>query len=150
MKFASKLFGVGGLAVLLSGCGAGGSTDVAIVATAPQFIVWAGSAGGSHVIDGLGHSFAFYQDTGCLYNAQTGRENSAFCLASSTNVVAYGPFRGVVQNIVAADGTCQAAIVDQFSGYFADIEVDAYGREVIFSTLLVPVYCRGLFAPTRN
>ena len=89
------IFGVIALSsAILAGCGGGGSADVVAVQTAPQFIVWIGSAGGIHVIDGPGHDFAFYSDTGCLYNAQTGRENSAFCLLPGSNAVAYGACEG--------------------------------------------------------
>jgi hypothetical protein len=140
MKAVRGLISVS-FAVLLSACGGGGSTDVTVVTPVPQFIGWAGNAGGVHVIDGLGHIFAFYSDTGCLYNSQTGRENSAFCLIPGSNVVAYGPFRGQIENVIAADATCQSAIIDQITGNFADIEVDAYGREVVAVTSLHPAFC---------
>lgn len=140
MKAALGLTCAASLALLLSGCG-GGSTDVTVVTPTPQFIVWPGSSGGAHVIDGLGHIFAFYSDTGCLYNSQTGRENSAFCLIPGSNVVAYGPFHGQVENVIVSDGTCQPAIIDQITGNFVDIEVDAYGREVVGTTSLHPAFC---------
>lgn len=130
-----------GTAVLLAGCG-GGSAEVEVAPPPPQFIVWSGSTGGSHVIDGLSHAFAFYSDNGCLYNLQTGTENTAFCLVPGTsNIVAYGPFRGEIVNVLVSNGACQAAIVDQQTGNFADIEVDNFGREVVTTTTLQPARC---------
>lgn len=134
------IFGIG-TAALLAGCG-GGYAEVDVAPPPPQFISWSGSAVATHVIDDLGHSFAFYSDNGCLYNFQTGAENSTFCLIPGTrNVVAYGPFRGEVVNVVVSDGTCQAAMIDQLSGNFVDIEVDGYGREVVTATQLRPTLC---------
>ncbi|HEU4776252.1 MAG TPA: hypothetical protein VFS95_05460 [Telluria sp.] len=130
-----------GTAVLLAGCG-GGSAEVQIAPLPPQFVSWFGSAVATQVIDDLGHTFAFYSDNGCLYNFQTGAENSAFCLVPGTrNIVAYGPFRGEVVNVLASNGTCQAAIIDQLTGTFVDIEVDSYGREVVTTTPLHPTVC---------
>jgi hypothetical protein len=140
MKSAVKIFAFGALAVLLAGCG-GGSAEVAVVQPGPEFIVWPGNAGGVHVIDGLNHSFAFYADTGCLHNFQTGRENTAFCIVRGSNIVAYGPFRGQIANVLAADGSCRAAIIDQLTGNFSDVETDVYGREVVATTSLRPAFC---------
>lgn len=137
MKIISKVIALSG--ALLAGCG-GGTTDV-VAAPPPQFIVWGGSSGGIHVIDGPGHVFAFFSDTGCLYNAQTGQENTAFCLLPGSNVVAYGPFRGQVANVLASNGTCQAAIIDSLTGNFSDIELDAFGRELVLTTQLHPALC---------
>lgn len=141
MQIPTQLLACIGSVVLLTGCG-GGSSDVAVAQPLPQFVSWSGSAGGSHVIDGLNHVFEFYADTGCLYNLQTGKENIVFCLIpGTTNVVAYGPFRGQVRNVLASDGTCQAAIIDQYTGNFADIEVDPYGKEIVATTPLPPAFC---------
>ena len=139
MKITSKVIALS--AAILAGCGGGGSVDGGVVQTSPQFIVWVGSTGGIHVIDGPGHIFAFFSDTGCLYNAQTGQENTAFCLLPRSNVVAYGPFRGQVANVLASDGTCQAAIIDSLTGNFSDIELDSFGREVVVTTQLHPALC---------
>lgn len=129
-------------AVLLTGCG-GGSVDAVVVASSPSpFLIWSGSTGGDRVIDGLGHQFAFRSGSGCLYNLQTGQDNQAFCLASRGNVVTYGAFQGQVANVLISDGTCHAAIIDSFTGNFSDIEVDAQGRELVFTTQLHPVSCR--------
>jgi hypothetical protein len=122
----------------LAGCGGGGSSDGG---GGPAFLVWSGSSGGSSVIDGTGHSFAFFADSGCLYNAQTQRENTAFCLSPGSNIVSYGAFRGQVANVLVSNGTCQAAIIDSLTGNFSDIELDAYGREVVLTTQLHPALC---------
>lgn len=126
--------------LLLAGCG-GGSASVAVGPPPPQFIVWVGSSGASHVIDGPGHQFAFFADTGCLFNFQTGQENPAFCLGPGSNFVSYGAFHGQVTNVLVTNGTCQAAIIDSFTGNFSDIEVDAFGREVVLTTPLHPALC---------
>jgi hypothetical protein len=128
-------------AAILTGCGGGGSADVVVESPPSQFIVWGGSVGGIHVIDGPGHLFAFFSDTGCLYNTQTGQENTAFCLLPGSNVVAYGPFRGQVANVLTSDGTCQAAIIDSLTGNFSDIELDTFGRELVVTTQLHPALC---------
>lgn len=127
-------------ALVVSGCG-GGSGAAEVSAAAPQFIVWANSSGGDRVIDGAGHLFAFFDDTGCLYNFQTKQENTAFCLAPGSNVVSYGPFHGRVANVLASDGRCQAAIIDSLTGNFSDIEVGTFGREVVVTTQLHPALC---------
>ena len=127
-------------ALVLSGCG-GGSASVEVGTPLPQFLTWIGSSGGIRVIDGPGNQFAFYADNGCLRNYQTGQENVAFCLAAGSNFVNYGAFHGQVLNVLVADGTCQAAIVDTASGNFVDIEVDQFGREVVLTTALRPAFC---------
>jgi hypothetical protein len=127
-------------ALTLAGCGGGsGTTDVG--APPPSFIVWAGSSGGSNVTDGPGHQFAFFSDTGCLFNFQTGRENSAFCLSPRSNFVSYGAFHGQIVNVLVSNGTCQAAIIDSLTGNFSDIELDSFGREVVITTQLHPAIC---------
>lgn len=126
---------------LLAGCGGGGSDGSGTQAIHP-FLVWSGSSSGDRVIDGNNHVFAFYADSGCLYNLQTGRENTAFCLVSGSNVVAYGPFRGQVLNVLSSAGVCVAAVIDAFTGNFANIEVDSFGREVVVTTQLLPTLCR--------
>lgn len=138
MKKISMTFVAAG-ALILAGCGGGsGSGDGS---APPSFIVWAGSSSGSNVIDGPGHLFAFFSDTGCLFNVQTGRENTAFCLSPSSNFVNYGAFHGQVVNVLVSNGTCQAAIIDSLTGNFSDIEIDSFGREVVLTTLLHPAIC---------
>ena len=132
------------LAVALSvaGCGGGsGSSDADDGVVGPSFLVWSGSSGGDEVIDADSEIFGFYADSGCLFNFQTGRENTAFCLLPGSNVVAYGPFRGQVLNVRAANGACVAALIDEATGNFADIEVDSFGREVVLLTQLRPSLC---------
>ena len=131
------------VAVSLAGCGGGGSSssDARDVVVEPSFLVWSGSGGGDEVIDADSKIFAFYADSGCLFNFQTGRENTAFCLQPGTNLAAYGPFRGQVLNVRAADGACVAALIDDTTGNFADIEVDSFGREVVLLTELRPSLC---------
>ena len=127
-------------ALVTAGCG-GGSGAAEVSAPPPSFIVWANSSGGDRVIDGTGHLFAFFDDSGCLYNPQTKQENTAFCLAPGSNFVSYGAFRGQVANVLSSNGTCQAAIIDTLTGNFSDIEVDAFGREVVVTTQLHPALC---------
>jgi hypothetical protein len=138
MKKISRTFIAAG-ALILAGCGGGsGSGDGS---APPSFIVWGGSSSGSNVIDGPSHLFAFFSDTGCLFNFQTGRENTAFCLSPGSNFVNYGAFHGQVVNVLVSNGTCQAAIIDSLTGNFSDIEVDSFGREVVFTTQLHPAIC---------
>jgi len=130
--------------LVLAGCGGGGTVEATVVTVAPpppQFLFWAGSTGGSQVIDGGGRAFAFFADSGCLFNAQTGQENTAFCLAPGSNFVNYGAFHGQVANVLVSNGTCQAAIIDSSTGNFIDIQLDTFGREVILTTQLHPAIC---------
>lgn len=126
------------LALSLSGCGggSGGGPD-----SGPSFLFWSGSSSGETVIDANSEAFAFYSDSGCLYNFQTGQENTAFCLLPGSNVVTYGPFRGRVLNIRSSTGSCVAALIDDNTANFADISLDAFGREVVALTQLRPVLC---------
>ncbi len=130
--------------LVLAGCGGGGSVDATVVTAAPpppRFLVWVGSSGGSQVLDGVGHTFAFFADSGCLYNGQTGQENTAFCLAPGSNFVNYGAFHGQVANVLVANGACQAAILDSFTGNLSEIELDSFGREIVLTTALRPAIC---------
>lgn len=130
------------LAALLTGCGGGsGSSSGDGFVEEPSFLFWSGSSSGDSVIDADNEIFAFYADTGCLYNFQTGRENTAFCLLPGSNLVAYGPFRGRVLNVRASNGACVAALIDEATGNFADIAIDTFGREVVLLTQLRPALC---------
>lgn len=143
LAFVSTLVASILASVLLTGCGGGLDAVVVASASSPSspFLFWTGSSGGDRVIDGLGHQFAFRSETGCLSNFQTGQDNSAFCLISGGNTVTYGAFQGRVANVLITDGTCHAAIIDTYTGNFSQIEVDAYGREVVLTTELHPVLC---------
>lgn len=124
-------------ALTLAACGDG---SVAVVwSTSTGFIVWIGNS--DAVIDGRNQHFAFTTDSRCLYNFQTGRANSAFCLLPGSNQVAYGPFHGAVNRVLASDGTCVAALTDGASGNFIDIDLDAFDREVVTPTTLRPQQC---------
>lgn len=127
---------------MLAGCGGGNGDDGGSTPIADPFLIWTGNSSGDQVIDGSNRTFAFYADTGCLYNFQTGRENNAFCLVSSGNIVAYGPFRGQILNVLSSAGVCVAAVIDAITGNFANIEVDNFGREVVVTTQLRPALCR--------
>lgn len=136
-----------GFAVLflaaLAGCG--GSTSVSIndgpVAPLPTFILWSGSSGGERVVDASNDAYAFYTDSGCLYNFRTGRENPNFCLTSEQNTVRYGALFMRVVNVLSTAGTCIAGLVEESTAYFIDIELDAFGREVAIVTALRPTPC---------
>lgn len=139
-------FGIGCslvLAISLVGCGGGGSSsfDEDNGVDGHSFLFWNGSSSRDEVIDADGEIFAFYSDSGCLYNFQTSRENTAFCLRPGSNLVAYGPFRGQVLNVRISTGACVAALIDVSTGNFADIKVDSFGREVVLLTQLRPILC---------
>lgn len=129
------------LALSLSGCGGGSDGSGGGPAPGPSFLFWSGSSSGETVIDANNEAFAFYSDSGCLYNFQTGQENTAFCLLPGSNLVAYGPFRGRVLNVRASTGNCVAALIDENTANFADIALDSFGREVVLLTQLRPVLC---------
>lgn len=129
------------LAISLTGCGGGSDSSGGGVAEGPSFLLWSGSSSGDRVIDANNEVFAFFSDTGCLYNFQTGQENTAFCLQPGSNLVAYGAFRGRVLNVVASNGVCVAALIDDNTGNFADIAIDTFGREVVLLTQLRPALC---------
>lgn len=128
------------LAISLTGCG-GGSDSGGGFDEGPSFLFWSGSSSGDIVIDADNETYAFYSDTGCLYNFQTGRENTAFCLLPGSNLVAYGPFRGRVLNVRTSTGSCVAALIDENTGNFADIGLDSFGRELVLLTPLRPALC---------
>lgn len=140
LKFGFALLVLAGLA----GCG-GGSTSVSIddgpAPVRPTFIFWSGSSGGERVVDVNNDAFAFFNDSGCLYNYQTGRENQGFCLSASGDRVRYGVLAMRIVNVTSVTGTCIAALVEESTAQFVDIEVDAFGREVVAVTGLRPNPC---------
>lgn len=135
-----------GLATLLlaalTGCG-GGSVSVGLSAFSidQPFVVWAGNSSHDQVVDANNDAFAFYADTGCLYNFRTGRENTHFCLTSARGIARYGQLFVRIVNVRSVTGTCIAALIDEASARFVDIEIDSFGREVVFITTLGPDFC---------
>lgn len=119
-------------ALSLAACG--GSTVAVVWSSGSGFIVWVGNSRGDHVFDGRNQGFAFSTENRCLYNFQTGRRNDAFCLLPDGDSFAYGAFRGVISNARAADGSCVATMTDAASGNVINIDLDAYGREVVIVT----------------
>jgi hypothetical protein len=46
-----------------------------------------------------------------------------------------------IVNIRSVTGVCIAALIDEFTAHFIDIELDSFGREVVFITTLHPDFC---------
>jgi hypothetical protein len=130
------------LLAALTGCG-GGSASVDVNPGSPShpFVIWVGNSSGDRVVDANDHVFAFYADSGCLYNFQTGRENTGFCLTSSGDTALYGGFPVRIANVHSAAGPCVAALIDEATAHFIDIELDASGREVVFVTAFHADFC---------
>jgi hypothetical protein len=133
------------LSLLLAGCG-GGEVDVGLGAesnptSAHPFIIWTGNSSADRVVDVNNDAFAFYADTGCLFNFRTGLENSVFCLNVSRSNVRYGGLAMRVVNALSAAGTCISVLVEEATANFVDIELDAFGREVVFVTSVRPGFC---------
>jgi hypothetical protein len=130
------------LLAALTGCG-GGSASVDVNAGSPAhpFVIWVGNSSGDQVVDANNHVFAFYADSGCLYNFQTGRENTSFCLTSSGDTALYGGFPIRIANVRSSTGPCVAALIDEATARFIDIELDAFGREVVLVTQLGANFC---------
>jgi hypothetical protein len=130
----------------LAGCG-GGVVGIDVVVGSGFdddrnfFVVWSGNSNGDRVVDVNNHAFAFYSDNGCLYNFATGQENRSFCLTSTAGTALYGPLRIRIANIRSVTGTCIAALLEEVTGRFIDIELDAAGREVAVVTAMLPASC---------
>lgn len=129
--------------VALAGCGGGGSVSID---NGPEpsrrtFIFWSGSSSGERVVDVNNDAFAFFSDTGCLYNFQTGRENLGFCLNAGGDRVRYGVLAMRIVNVTSAAGTCIAALVEESTAQFVDIATDAFDREAVAVTALRPSPC---------
>jgi len=130
------------LLAALTGCGGGSvSVDNGGGANEHPFVIWLGNSSQDQVIDANNHVFAFYADNGCLYNFQTGRENTSFCLTSAGDTALYGGFPVRIANVRSSTGVCVAALIDQTTGRFIDIELDALGREVVIVTQLNADFC---------
>ena len=127
----------------LAGCGGGTSVSIGDRPgpSGPTFIFWSGSASGERVVDVNNDAFAFFSDTGCLFNFQTGRENQGFCLNAGGDRVRYGVLAMRIVNVTSAAGTCIAALVEESTAQFVDIETDAFDREIVAVTALRPSPC---------
>jgi hypothetical protein len=133
------------LLAALTGCG-GGYASVGVGAfddndDGPSFLFWTGNSSGDLVVDADNQVFAFYADTGCLYNFQTRRENRSFCLTGAGDAALYGNYLVRIANIRAVTGACVTALVNPVNGRFVDVAIDAFGREAVFTTSLLPVFC---------
>lgn len=130
------------LLAALAGCGGGsGSVGVSAFSFDTPFVVWVGNSNGDQVVDFNNHAFAFFADNGCLFNFQTGWENPHFCLTSAGDTAFYGGLRMDIVNVRSVIGTCIAALVDSATGHFIDIELDSFGKEVVFITDFHPDFC---------
>jgi hypothetical protein len=123
------------LLAVLTACGGGGGGF-----SDQPFVIWAGNSNGDLVVDANNHAFAFFDDNGCLFNFQTGRENRFFCL-SADDTALYGGFLVGIAIIRSVTGVCIAALIDEATAHRIDIELDAFAREVVFITNLHPDFC---------
>lgn len=130
------------LLAALTGCGGGFvSVGIGTFSVDEPFIVWTGNDSGDRIVDANNRVFAFYTDSGCLYNFQTRRQNPNFCLTATGNTAQYGGLLVRIANIRAVTGVCIAALVDGATARFIDIGIDAVGRETIIVTTLQPQLC---------
>lgn len=130
-----------GLAAL-SACGGSVSVGLNVDSGGLQFILWSGNFNGDLILNADDQRFAFYTDNGCLYNFQTDRRNTSFCIGSG-NLIRYQGFHIRIVNIQSVEGTCVAALVDYDTARFVDIRLDASGREEIHLASNQPVPCAG-------
>lgn len=134
------------LSTALAGCG-GGFVSVGVGTTfvdnESPFVFWAGSINEDRVVDVNNKAFAFYADNGCLYNFQTDRENRAFCLVGRGDAAQYGLVAVRIANIRSVNGACIAALIDPVTAQLIDIELDTFGREVVFVSAVLPQFCVG-------
>lgn len=123
-----------GLAILTS-CG-DGSVSLGINADSGglRFILWAGNFNNDLILDADNQRFAFYLDSGCLYNYQTNQRNTSFCISSGGNLIFYQGFRIRIVNIRSMEGTCVAAFVENDTARLIDIRLDGSRREEIHVT----------------
>lgn len=129
------------LLALLASCGGSVSVGIDVTDGDLHFIIWSGNFFGSRILDADSQEFAFFTDSGCLYNFQTGRRNSSFCIVSGGNTVQYEGLRLRIGNIRTTNGTCVSALVDDTMTRFIDVELDGSGREVVLVTTIQPVLC---------
>ena len=132
------------LSALLAGCG-GGYVSAGVGFGSgferPGFLSWAGTSSGVQVADVNNDLFAFFEDSGCLYNYATGRENLSFCLVSRQGQVRYGTLPLRIVSALSAANSCIAVLVEESSGNFVDVQLDAFGREAVLVTASRPALC---------
>jgi hypothetical protein len=134
------------LLAALTGCGGSVSFGVGDASIDHRFVVWAGNSragnrNGDEVVDANNNAFAFFADNGCLFNFQTGRENTHFCLTLAGDTALYDGFLVRIANVRSGTGVCIAALLDAATGNFIAIGLDSVGREVVFITALHPDFC---------
>ena len=129
------------LLAALTGCGGSISFGVGDVPIDHPFVIWAGNSNGDEVVDANNNAFAFFADNGCLFNFQTGRENTHFCLTLAGDTALYDGFLVRIANVRSGTGVCIAALLDAPTGRFIAIGLDSVGREVVFITALHPDFC---------
>lgn len=129
------------LLAALTACGGSVSVGVGVESRGLRLILWTGNVNGDLVLDADNEHFAFYSDNGCLYNYQTGRRNTSFCLTDEGDLIDYQGFLIRIVNIRSTAGTCVAALVEHASLRFIDIQLDASGRETVFVTRTEPALC---------
>lgn len=128
--------------MVLTSCGDGSvAIGLNVDSGGLRFILWTGNVNGELILDADNQRFAFLDDSGCLYNYQTGRRNGAFCIARGGNLIEYQGFLIRIANIRLTNGVCAAALVDDATARFIDIELDGTGREIVLVTSLEPLLC---------
>jgi hypothetical protein len=125
----------------LTSCGGSVSVGLDVTDGELHFIIWTGNFLGSRILDANSQEFAFFIDSGCLYNFQTGRRNASFCIVSGGNIIQYEGVRLRIGNIRSTNGTCVSALVDDTMTRFINVELDGSGREVVFITSIQPDLC---------
>jgi hypothetical protein len=129
------------LLAALTGCGGEVSFGVGDFSNDHRFVIWAGNSNGDEVVDANNNAFAFFADNECLFNFQTERENTHFCLTPAGDTALYDGFLVRIANIRSVTGVCTAALLDGATGNFIAIGLDSFGREVVSITVLHPDFC---------
>src|SRR3981081_1057315 len=107
------------LLAALTGCGGGSASfGVGDFFIDHPFVTWAGNSNGDEVVDANNNAFAFFADNGCLFNFQTGRENTHFCLTLAGDTALYDGFLVRIANVRSGTGVCIAALLDAATGNF--------------------------------
>jgi 3D (Asp-Asp-Asp) domain-containing protein len=129
------------LVAALAACG--GSTRIGVSAFSGgfTFIIWEGNGNLDRVVDVNNQAFAFNAKNGCLFNFRSGRENPLFCVVAADDTVFYNGSRIRLANIRSSTGACVTALIDDATGRFLDIRIDAFGTEIVFVTTVRPFFC---------